>query len=113
MVANLFQLKFSAVDDDKDSLSYAFSEAYDGGGFRNSGNANPAPPPYYSVPYFAGDSYTTPLGPDAKIDRRTGIISGIAPDVGRYVVGVSVFSYRNGVLINEHRKDFIVNVTNL
>jgi gliding motility-associated-like protein len=52
------------------------------------------------------------LGDEATIDPKTGIISGVAPEIGRYVVGVTVFSYRGGVLINEHRKDFIVNVTN-
>ena len=106
-----FHLQFSAGDADGDTLVYAFSNAYDGGSFQNSGNGNPAPPPYRSVPYFNNYTANTPLGNSATIDSQTGIISGIAPDVGRYVVGVSVFSYRNGVLINEHRKDFIVNVT--
>ena len=107
-----FTLQFSATDADQDSLSYAFAEAYDGGSFINSGNSNPAPPPYSSVPYYNGYSYTKPLGDEATIDPKTGIISGIAPEIGRYVVGVVVSSYRNGVLINGHRKDFIVNVTN-
>lgn len=106
-----FTLNFSATDSDGDSLSYAFSDAYGGGLFTNAGNANPAPPPYASVPYFNGYGYNGPLGNHATINSHTGIISGIAPDVGRYVVGVSVFSYRNGVLIAEHRKDFIINVT--
>ena len=107
-----FTLQFNATDADKDSLSYAFVEAYDGGSFINSGNSNPAPPPYSSVPYYNGYSSATPLGDEATIDAKTGVISGVAPEIGRYVVGVTVFSYRNGVLINEHRKDFIVNVTN-
>ncbi|MDQ2720816.1 MAG: PKD domain-containing protein [Bacteroidota bacterium] len=107
-----FHLNFSATDQDGDSLVYAFSNAFGGGAFTNSGNANPAGPPYFSVPYDNGYSPSAPLGNGAAIDAHTGIISGIAPDVGRYVVGVSVFSYRNRVLINEHRKDFIVNVTN-
>ncbi len=107
-----FSLRFNATDADNDSLSYALAEAYNGGTFINSGNANPAPPPYSSVPYINPYSADSPLGNKATIDSKTGIISGIAPDVGRYVVGVAVFSYRNGILINEHRKDFIVNVTN-
>ena len=52
-----------------------------------------------------------PLGNLATINTNTGIISGIAPDVGKYVVAVAVRSYRNGVFVAEHRKDFIVNVT--
>ena len=106
-----FNFKFNATDVDGDSLVYAFSNAYGGGSFQNSGNANPAPPPYFSVPYFNGYTSDAPLGKNATIDPHTGVISGIAPDIGRYVVGVSVFSYRNGIKINEHRKDFIVNVT--
>jgi gliding motility-associated-like protein len=107
-----FNLEFSATDADKDSLVYAFVDAYGGGSFQNATNGNPSPPPYQSVPYNSGYSFQSPLGNEATIDRHTGIISGTAPDVGRYVVCVAVYSYRNGVLINEHRKDFIVNVTN-
>ncbi|MEO6136749.1 MAG: PKD domain-containing protein [Ginsengibacter sp.] len=107
-----FSLKFSATDADKDSLVYAFAQAYDGGDFRNSSNANPAAPPYSSTPYVNGFDYDTPLGNSATIDSKTGIISGEAPDIGRYVVCVVVNSYRNGVFVAEHRKDFIVNVTN-
>ena len=106
-----FNLQFNATDADNDSLVYSFATAYNGGDFRNSGNGNPAPPPYSSVPYFNGYTENTPLGNEATIDRHTGIISGIAPEVGRYVVCVAVFSYRNGKLINKHQKDFIVNVT--
>ena len=106
-----FHLQFNAKDPDGDSLVYAFAAAYDGGSFQNSGNGNPAPPPYNSVPYMNGFTANTPLGKLATIDPHTGIISGIAPDIGRYVVGVGVTSYRNGKVINEHRKDFIVNVT--
>ncbi|MEO6868870.1 MAG: PKD domain-containing protein [Ginsengibacter sp.] len=107
-----FHLQFSATDADGDSLIYQFAYAYDGGNFQNSQNANPAAPPYNSVPYINSFSYDQPLGPQATINRHTGEISGVAPDVGRYVVCVGVLSYRRGVIINEHRKDFIVNVTN-
>ena len=106
-----FHLEFSAMDTDGDSLVYDFAEAYGGGSFQNSSNANPDPPPYSSVPYTNGFTYDRPLGDEATIDRQTGIISGIAPDLGRYVVCVRVTSYRNGIKVNEHRKDFIVNVT--
>ena len=107
-----FTLDFSALDSDGDSLVYAFTDAYDGGSFQNASNGNPSPPPYSSTPYQFGYSGLNPLGKEATIDTKTGIISGTAPDVGRYVVAVVVKSYRNGKLINEHLKDFIVNVTN-
>lgn len=107
-----FTLKFGAKDPDKDSLVYAFTNAYDGGPNRNATNENPLPPPYNPVDYINGYSYTMPLGPLATIDSRTGTISGRAPQVGRYVVAVVVYSYRNGLLVSDHNKDFIVNVTN-
>lgn len=107
-----FSLDFSATDADGDSLVYAFSPAFNGGRFRNAQNANPSPPAYGSVSYTSSYSFAFPLGPDASINRNTGIISGRAPQVGRYVICVSVFSYRNGQLVSEHRKDFIINVTN-
>lgn len=106
-----FKLKFNGFDEDGDSLAYSFAPAYNGGAAQNSGNINPAGPPYSSVRYLTNYSFITPLGDLANIDSRTGIISGIAPDVGKYVVCVSVSSYRNGEFIDSHIKDFIVNVT--
>lgn len=106
-----FQLFYEATDADKDSLVYDFAPAYDGGDFRDDKNANPAPPPYNPVNYINGFDPSSPLGNEAVIDSHTGIVSGIAPRVGKYVLGVVVYSYRNGVLLNAHRKDFIINVT--
>jgi len=107
-----FQLFYEATDADKDSLVYSLGAAFDGGSFRDDKNANPAPPPYNPVNYINGFTESGPLGVGATIDSKTGIISGIAPQIGKYVLEVSVLSYRNGVLLNEHRKDFIINVTN-
>lgn len=106
-----FVLDFSARDVDAgDSLVYFFANAYNGGEATNTSFTAIAPPPYASIRYaslFSGDE---PLGRLATINSVTGIISGIAPDVGKYVVSVSVVSYRRGVRINAHRKDFIVTV---
>src|SRR5690242_10759195 len=107
-----FKLDYSAKDKDNDSLVYSFINAYDGGSVRGDTLVKPEAPPYTSVIYIGGYSSRFPLGGKATIDTKTGIISGTAPEVGKYVVGVNVASYRNGVLINNHRKDFIVNVTN-
>ncbi|MEO7960521.1 MAG: PKD domain-containing protein, partial [Ginsengibacter sp.] len=106
-----FNLDFSAFDPDDDSLIYEFAPAYNGGATQNSGNVNPAPPAYGSVNYINNFGYITPLGDLATIDLKSGIISGFAPELGKYVVCVNVKSYRNGKLIAQHRKDFIVNVT--
>ncbi|MDQ6762781.1 MAG: PKD domain-containing protein, partial [Bacteroidota bacterium] len=105
-----FTLNFSATDKDTDSLVYSFCDAYDGGLSTGPGLINPGTPPYNPVIYLPGYAAGSPMGPSVTINSATGIISGIAPIVGKYVVGVCVKSYRGGTLISEHRKDFIVKV---
>lgn len=114
-----FEFDFSATDVDRDSLVYELCSAYPGGG-RQQGNGcanctapNPAaPPPYNSLGYAGGYSGNTPLGDQVSIDRHTGILSGIAPNnVGQYVVTVCISEYRHGKLINIHRKDIHLKVS--
>ncbi|WP_153797536.1 PKD domain-containing protein [Foetidibacter luteolus] len=110
-----FVLDFSATDPDGDSLSYAFSAAYNGGAFTSAQDANPPGDPNYgSVSYNTGNGFSGnfPLGLQAAINPVTGIISGISPNVGRYVVNVVVYEWRNGIIIGRHRKDFIMRVEN-
>jgi len=110
-----FTLDFSATDADGDSLSYTFLGAYNGGTFQNSQDGVAAGSPTYDeVRYDQGDGFSgeSPLGPDATLDPKTGIISGISPGVGRYVVNVVVYEWRNGSVIAWHRKDFIMRVEN-
>lgn len=108
-----FSLDFSVEDPDQnDQVTYYFCDAFNGGSASSASNINPAPPPYQPVPYINGYTANSPLGTQATIDPETGIISGIAPQVGRYVVAVCANEYRNGKLISIHRKDFIVNVAN-
>ncbi len=110
-----FTLDFSATDSNGDSLVYSFCPAYDGGGANSHDTPadypTPSAPPYAMVTYslFSG---TNPLGNAATINPNTGIISGIAPGAGRYVVSVCVNSYKrgSGQYVSTHRKDFIVNV---
>ena len=106
-----FSLDFSAIDPDlRDSLVYSFCGAFGGGFASDASFATPAAPPYAFASYINGFASTRPLGAQAVIDRRTGIISGIAPDAGRYVVAVCIDVYRQGRLIGSHKKDFIVTV---
>ena len=107
---NIFNFDFSAVDPDGDSLVYYFCYAFNRGSAVNSLNVDPSRPPYQSVTYINGFSGTNPLGSSATINRQTGMISGIAPATGRYVVCVCIDEYRGGVIIGHHRKDFILNV---
>jgi gliding motility-associated-like protein len=111
-----FTYDFSATDIDGDSLSYTMCEAYGGGKVTDGTNGNTVPPPaiappYSAVPYKSPYTGGQPLGSGATIDSHTGIISGVAPDAGKYVVTVCAYEYRNGVLLGIHRKDFHMNVT--
>ncbi|MEI6948947.1 PKD domain-containing protein [Paraflavisolibacter sp. H34] len=112
-----FTLDFSAQDPDAtDSLVYYFCDAYDRGIARGANNQNPGPPSgstppqYETVRYHNGFTGTSPLGAGVTIDEATGIISGIAPANGRYVICVGINEYRHGKLIGYHRKDFIVTI---
>jgi gliding motility-associated-like protein len=106
-----FTLDFSAKDPDaQDSLVYTLCDAFAAPNAKDASYATPASTPYSSINYNLPFSSSFPLGSLATINPSTGIISGIAPDAGKYVVSVCVQSYRNGILINNHRKDFIVTV---
>ena len=103
-----FSLNFTATDANSDSLSYSFVSAYDGSLGTSPGwpNTTPAdPPPYNLVNYFPPYTGIRPLGNGVTINPVTGIISGIAPPAGEYVVCVLVKEYRNGLYIGESRKE--------
>jgi PKD repeat protein len=113
-----FQFDFSAKDDDKDSLVYQFCDAYAGAGPNNGQNCFTcpmpvpgAPPPYRSLNYQSPYSGKKPMG-NVSINSKTGIMSGIAPGViGQYVITVCIGEYRSGKLINIHRKDIHIKVS--
>jgi gliding motility-associated-like protein len=109
-----FSYDFSAIDTDGDQLTYELCSAYTGGKSTPSNTGIPPAaiaPPYSNVPYKNPYTGASPLGKDAFIDPNTGVISGIAPPAGKYVVTVCVYERRNGVLLGIHRKDFHMNVT--
>ncbi len=109
-----FTVDFSATDINNDSLVYSFVSAYSGGT-----NTNPRPdpasnPPFSLLPYSGSFSGSQPLGSGVTINTSTGIVSGIAPNSGVYVVTVLVKEYKRatGVLISEVRKSLHIEVTN-
>lgn len=107
-----FVLDFGAVDPNPgDSLVYSYCDAFDGGAATNASFDNPAPPPYLPVNYLGFYNGGNPFGTNASINSQTGIISGLAPDFGKYVVSVCITVYRQGVFIATHRKDLIVQVS--
>jgi PKD repeat protein len=110
-----FSWNFSATDPDGDSLAYAFTAGYNKTTATTAANIPPATPSitlpdYPLLTYINGFTGNIPLGTLASINPQTGIISGIAPELGYYVTCVIVYEYRNGVLIGEHRKDFILRI---
>ncbi|MDB5249300.1 MAG: cell surface protein [Segetibacter sp.] len=110
-----FVLDFGASDADGDSLSYSFCNAYAGGTSTNPnpGNAQGGPPTTLtltSLPYKLPFTGERPLGEAVTINPATGKITGRAPDRGRYVINVCVNEWRNGKIINQHRKDFILEI---
>ncbi len=118
-VGTNFTFDFSAQDPDKDSIAYEFCNAYVGGG-RQPGTCTvctspdpTSPPPHRSLNYQGVFSGNTPLSGSVNIDQKTGIITGTAPNaVGQYVVTVCAREYRQGMLINTHRKDIHIAVSN-
>jgi gliding motility-associated-like protein len=107
---NNFNYSFAAVDEDGDQLRYSFCNAYRSS-VTQGGNA-PTPtqaPPFESVPYSSAFSGSNPLGTPV-INPTTGLITGIAPGEGAYVVTVCVEEIRNGVVIATQRKDLQLNI---
>ncbi|MBC7848545.1 MAG: gliding motility-associated C-terminal domain-containing protein [Chitinophagaceae bacterium] len=107
-----FALDFSAEDADGDILTYEFCDAYTAQqGTGGGGVINPSPPGQLRfVTYGGGFSGQSPLGSGVTINNSTGLISGIAPGGGDYVISVCVREWRNGKIISEHRKDFNIQV---
>lgn len=107
-----FTYSFAASDSDSDSLRFSFCAAYQtgtsGGGMNN---APPQPPPYPLVPYGQGFDGTMPLADKVTIDPKTGLIKGIAPAPGYYVITVCAEEVRNGVVIATQRKDIQLHIT--
>lgn len=108
---NAFSYSFAAEDKDNDQLRYTFCNALIGGAGGGGTNFPPQPPPYSSVPYGTDYGPSAPMGGNVKIDANTGLITGIAPGEGIYVVTVCVDEIRNGVVIATQRKDLQIRIT--
>ena len=104
-----FTFNFTAIDPDSDSLVYSFAPAYVGGSQGNPipGTANNPPG---TVPYSPPFSALQPMGAGITIDQATGVVSGIAPSSGTYVLCAVVQEYRMGIYIGEARKSVHIQV---
>jgi hypothetical protein len=108
-----FTLSFAATEPDgTDDIKYTFCSGFLGASTGNPSPANASTPPYTNLNYQSPYGGTGPLGSQVTINDKTGMISGIAPSaVGQYVITVCAYEYRQGVLINIHRKDVHVKVS--
>jgi len=109
---NSFSYSFAATDNDGDDLRYSFCNALrtSGSGGFGEGVEPPPPPPYQSIPYGNKFNGNSPLGGNVIIDSKTGMITGIAPGPGAYVVTVCVEEIRNGKVIATQHKDLQINI---
>jgi gliding motility-associated-like protein len=108
----------SAVDPDGDSLVYSFETPFHGA---SQTNPQPGPPPTFTqnttAPPFTNVVYTTgystnyPIAsnPAFTLNDSTGWLSGTPNQIGQYVVTINAKEYRDGILINENRRDFQFN----
>ncbi|MCO6499222.1 MAG: hypothetical protein J5I47_02460, partial [Vicingus serpentipes] len=89
-------LDLSATDADGDNLVYSMCTPME----------NKDVPVTYVAPYNTADQINGSL----SIDPSTGLLTGVPPIKGRFVIGVCVAEYRNGVLVSTTIRDFQFNV---
>lgn len=106
-----------ATDPDGDQLVYELCSPYLGGssGFIPGPVPNPSQataPPYTFIPWGGGYSAINPIqsNPPISIDPVTGILTVTPTQIGRYVIGVCVSEYQDGVLLSTSRRDFMFQV---
>jgi len=115
MMCNGFEFTYdlSATDIDGDSLVYEFGDPINGGNQTNPAPNPPTSPPYTTIPWNTG--YTTnnqiPSNPQFTINPQTGFLSGTPTVNGFYTFAIKIKEYRNGVLISEVVRDFLLIVT--
>ena len=106
----------SAVDPDGDSLVYRFFTPYIGAYPVGVGaGPQPCPPeglPFGNIVWTAGfsESYQVTASPAMAIDSETGFLTGTPTAAGRYVVGIAVDEYRDGVLLETYYRDYQFNI---
>ena len=116
-------LDMSAVDPDGDSLVYSLCAPLDFNQsqlpLNNVGQTIPNPdtanaPPYLNILFQAPQTSTNPIpsNPQITINSRTGVLTGIPMSTGAYLLGFCVEEYRNGVLINNFKRDIQISTAN-
>ena len=108
---NNMSVNHSATDADGDSLVYSLYTPYNDGAITYPGGVFTTGPVTWASTYGANN----PLDPavlNSLTISSSGIINGVPPTIGQFVVGVRCKEWRNGVLIGEILRDFQMNVVN-
>ncbi|MEO6903596.1 MAG: PKD domain-containing protein [Bacteroidia bacterium] len=109
--AKNINLDLSAIDFDKDSLRYSFYTPYDSGKVTFAGGVFTARPLFWKPNYGANNPLDPTILNSLKISNK-GIITGVPPTAGLFLIGVRCEEYRSGVKIGEILVDFQLNVMN-
>ena len=116
-VGEPFTFDHSATDINGDSLYYDFYTPYNGD--NGVGPLDPTFPAttntavFTPIVFLPSYTYTQPLGPSPfNLNHTTGLLTGTPGQIGRFVVGVVVKEYRNGVYLSSTLRDFQFNVIN-
>lgn len=115
-VGSLFRIPFTAFDADGDSLAYAFTAPLAGGNTNNQApnpfnplgaNEIPIAGPYSPIIWGNGYSLSDICGGPSPlvIDPITGLSEGTTDNIGMFAMAVTVYEYRNGVLIGTTRRE--------
>lgn len=104
----------SSKDFDGDSIVYSLCAPFTGLTGNNPGPSAPTAPPYTQVNYAAGYTASNPMGGSnpLTINSSTGLITGVPPQIGQFVIGVCANEYRNGKYVSTTKRDFQFNVIN-
>jgi len=110
----------AATDKDGDSLYYKFYDPYVG--CSNADATYPCPannptfpggvPTFPTVSWIGGFTASNPLGGGGLTLSPNGMLNGIPPNLGYFVVGIMCEEYRDGQLINYVVRDFQYIVVN-
>jgi gliding motility-associated-like protein len=97
-----------ATDADGDSLTYELSPCYLGADGTNIKPVVASAPPYDSVHFAAGASWSEPMGAGVPVgfNPTTGRITVTPDHVGLYLIGISCHEWRNGTVINTTKMEF-------
>jgi len=113
-----FSISYQATETDGDSLSYSFCSGFKGASYTKPVVEIASPPPYIELSYQPPYNGNAPFGGGVSINSRTGLVTGTAPAFipgpsasNQYVLTVCAYEFRQGVLINIHRKDIHVKVS--